>query len=45
MQRVELSWDICSPRQTHNSHNSAGRRYVQNTTATSTLVLEELCRS
>jgi len=28
---VELSRDICSRRRTHNSHNSAGRRYVRDT--------------
>ena len=37
-----LSPDINSWHKTHNSHNSAGRRYVRDTTATSTLVLEEI---
>jgi len=39
---LELSRDIYNRRQTHNSCNSAGRRYMQDTATTSTLVLEEL---
>jgi len=40
--RVELSRDSYNRRRTHNSRNSAGRRYIRVTATTNTLVLEEV---
>ena len=40
--RVELSRDICSQSRTRSSHNSAVWRYVRDTTAANTLVLEKV---
>ena len=42
VRRVELSRDIYNRRRTHNSRNSAGRRYIRNRATTSTLVMEEV---